>query len=67
MSREEELQLFKRLIKDGAQWRGDVIDKKWGECLYVPHDKQDAVRRTLTGYFESIEYTWDKYGALWIK
>lgn len=30
------LHLFKSLIKDGCEWHGDVLSKKWSECLLIP-------------------------------
>jgi hypothetical protein len=45
------LQLFKSLIKDGCEWHGDVMSRKWAEMLYIPNDVVMArVLITLAAY-----------------
>lgn len=54
------LELFKRLIKDGCIWAGDVVSHKWSECLYIPSSDPDIgrkVSKTLESYEEGIDYT----------
>ena len=46
----EGLELFKRLIKDGCEWRGDILSKKWSEELYIPQDHMDQVLVTLADF-----------------
>ena len=51
------LELFVSLIKDGCQWQGDVMSKKWGECLYmVSEHSRQAVNRTLDLYEEGVDF-----------
>lgn len=62
------LQLFKSLIKDGCEWHGDVLSRKWSEQLFIPKDGvEEAARRTLESYTEGSDYKWDESGqAIWI-
>lgn len=34
----DHFELFTTLIKDGCQWQGDVMSKKWAEFLHIPDD-----------------------------
>jgi hypothetical protein len=71
------LYLFKSLIKDGCEWQGDVLSKKWSECVFIPMNYSVeqgnridptityAVEKTLKAYDRGIEYT-RKGNAIWI-
>ncbi len=71
------LYLFKSLIKDGCEWQGDVLNKKWSECVFIPmnystqHGERPdptityAVEKTLKAYDEGIDYI-RKGNAIWI-
>ena len=60
------LQLFCRLTKDGCKWHGDVVPKKWSECLYFESDFVEAkARQTLAGYVEGEDFKYDN-GCVWI-
>lgn len=57
------LQLFKRLIKDGCRWRGDIVSKKWSEVVFVPPLKEhpavhEHILVTLAAYEEGVHYEW---------
>lgn len=60
----EGLELFRDLIKRGAEWHGDVISKKWSECLYFTEDNKSDINRTLALYPEHL-YHVDGY-SVWI-
>jgi hypothetical protein len=58
--------LFKSLIKDGCEWHGDVLSKKWSECLIVPDASvMVKAKRTLMAYVEGNEYS-IRDNAIWI-
>ena len=62
------LELFKSLIKDGCEWHGDVVSRKWSECLYVSSSNetiQKRVRTTLERYAEGVDYKRDG-DSIWI-
>jgi hypothetical protein len=51
------LYLFKSLIKDGCEWRGDVWSSKWSDCLYMTQgDSRRKVLLTLANYTEGKDY-----------
>lgn len=59
------LELFRKLIKDGCEWHGDVMSRKWLEVLYIPDDLvMERVRITLTLYGDA-DYRRDGY-EVWI-
>ena len=70
--------LFISLTKDGCEWQGDTMSKKWSECLFIPSsghaDQYEAVdsyitervKRTLSGYTEGDDYRWEGDNAIWI-
>lgn len=59
------LELFRGLIKDGCEWHGDVMSRRWSECLYIPDDVvMERVLLTLTIYSDS-DYRRDGY-EVWI-
>jgi len=62
----QSLELFKSLIKDGCTWHGDVMSKKWSECLYYSEHHADAVKRTLEQYKEGEDYRREGEYAIWI-
>lgn len=59
------LELFRSLIKDGCKWHGDVMSRKWAECLYFDESASDNVARTLESYTEGVDYRLET-GAVWI-
>ena len=63
------LHLFKSLVKDGCTWQGDVLSRKWSECLYYTAEQWDAVNRTLLPYEAGVHYKLEgdhTGGAVWI-
>jgi len=46
----EGLYLFKSLVKDGCEWHGDVISRKWSEQLYIPEGCMNQVLLTVSTY-----------------
>ncbi len=56
------LELQMSLIKDGCQWHGDILSKKWSEYLYVPEEIQERVARTLSLYEEDVHFKPEYYG-----
>ena len=65
MTNEQSLELFVRLTKDGCEWHGDVISRKWSECLYFSEDIEQRVKRTLDSYEEGKDYKLEN-GCVWI-
>lgn len=61
-------ELFKSLIKLGAQWQGDIHNKQWTEYLYLPaHISDDRLADLLDYYLEGIDYTFnDKKTGIYI-
>jgi len=45
------------LLKDGAEWQGDIFSRTYLELLIVPQAcEQEAIQRTLSVYTEGIDY-----------
>lgn len=60
------LWLFKSLVKDGCQWQGDVVSRKWSEMLVVPDgDVMQKVKETVKGYTEGVDYKIVGY-SVWV-
>ena len=59
------LELFRSLVKDGCTWEGDVLSKKWSECLEFEEGDEDRVKQTLSAYEEGVDYKMDGY-SVWI-
>jgi len=59
------LELFRSLTKDGATWHGDVMSRKWAECLYFTDGQEATIKRTLEGYEEGVDYKL-LVGEVWI-
>lgn len=59
------LELFRSLIKDGCQWHGDVLSRKWSECLYYDEKIEAQVMQTLYPYEVGVHYKLED-GAVWI-
>ncbi len=55
--------LFKSLIKDGCKWHGDILSRKWTECLYFTPDLKERVVDTLSRV-DGLEYKLED-GAVW--
>ncbi len=51
------LYLFKSLIKDGCEWRGDVCSKKWSERVFIPAGLEHQVELTLGAFEDGVEYS----------
>ena len=51
----DSLHLFKSLIKDGCLWQGDIMSRKFSECLYVPEGLDHQVEHTLNAYPGAFE------------
>lgn len=59
------LELFRSLIKDGCEWHGDIVSRKWAEVLYIPDDVvMERVLLTLSIYTDT-DYRRDGY-EVWI-
>ena len=52
----DSLRLFKRLIKDGCVWHGDVLSRKWSEQLFFNDKDAAQVHATLLDYEEGKQY-----------
>ena len=61
----DSLHLFKSLIKDGCEWHGDVLSRKWSENLFFSEQNKDQVMRTLEGFKEGEDYKLDGL-SIWI-
>ena len=59
------LQLFRSLIKDGCEWHGDIMSRKWSEVLYIPDDVvMERVLITLAAHADT-DHRRDGY-EVWI-
>ncbi len=70
MNNEQSLELFKRLVKDGCTWQGDIMSRKWSEELFYsdPHTR-NSMDTTLAGYVEGEDYKLEGdagCGSIWI-
>jgi hypothetical protein len=54
------LYLFKELIKLRCEWQGDIMSKRWSECLFITDDRDiPAVEEYLALYREGVDYKRD--------
>jgi len=62
------LELFVRLIKDGCQWHGDIVSRRWAEVLLQPESaaQQEQVKLTLANYEAETDYHIGRDGSIWI-
>lgn len=51
-------ELFKALIKLGAQWQGDIISTRWSEYLFLgsPSVDMSRVEDLLDCYLKDVDY-----------
>ena len=51
------LYLFKELIKLRCAWHGDIMSKRWSECLFIEDDRDiPAIEEYLKMYREGVDY-----------
>lgn len=60
------LELFRDLIKCGASWHGDVLSRKWSECLYFTEDIKEHVQETLARFPAHLYHVDADGHSVWI-
>jgi hypothetical protein len=69
----EVLHLIISLLKDGCEWQGDIVSRKYVEMLVIPDDEhvRERVKATIDCYTEE-DYKLEvdaegKMASIWIK
>jgi len=57
--------LFIGLMKCGCEWQGDVLSRKWAECLFFTEKNREQVEREVKNFTEGVDYKFDGF-SIWV-